>query len=164
MTWQDVEIDIADLKDSRRADRLEMAELRSRAQDIEACIWEIERHFAQRVPIAIEVIAIYETKSRMVHDAMDWVIHQGVKVEKNANNKRKWEVGHGGKSGKQQNKRRKVIRESTIGPSNKKGPAPSKMKELSDQLKELSDKGIYKTKFLILGSSGFVCQEEGWIL
>ncbi|GKB12617.1 putative reverse transcriptase domain-containing protein [Tanacetum coccineum] len=32
--------------------------------------------------------------------------------------------------------------------------APSEMKELSDQLQELSDK---------LGSSGFVCQEEGWI-
>ncbi|GJY64740.1 hypothetical protein Tco_0466200 [Tanacetum coccineum] len=32
--------------------------------------------------------------------------------------------------------------------------APSEMKELSDQLQELSDKG----------SSNFVCQEEGWIL
>ncbi|GKA59338.1 putative reverse transcriptase domain-containing protein [Tanacetum coccineum] len=33
--------------------------------------------------------------------------------------------------------------------------APSKMKELSEQLKELSDK---------LGSSSLVCQEEGWII
>nr|GEU60895.1 retrovirus-related Pol polyprotein from transposon TNT 1-94 [Tanacetum cinerariifolium] len=38
--------------------------------------------------------------------------------------------------------------------------APSEMKELLDQLQELSD----KTKFLTLGSSGFVCQEKGWIV
>ncbi|GKG07321.1 hypothetical protein Tco_0330290, partial [Tanacetum coccineum] len=42
--------------------------------------------------------------------------------------------------------------------------APSEMKELSDQLQELSDKGLYKTQFLTLGGSGLVCQEEGWII
>nr|GEY28906.1 putative reverse transcriptase domain-containing protein [Tanacetum cinerariifolium] len=42
--------------------------------------------------------------------------------------------------------------------------APSEMKELSDQLKELTDKGLYKTQFLTLWSSGLVCQEEGWII
>ncbi|GJS73961.1 putative reverse transcriptase domain-containing protein [Tanacetum coccineum] len=42
--------------------------------------------------------------------------------------------------------------------------ASSEMKELSDQLKELSDKRLYKTQFLTLGSSGLVCQEEGWII
>ncbi|GJR03211.1 putative reverse transcriptase domain-containing protein [Tanacetum coccineum] len=42
--------------------------------------------------------------------------------------------------------------------------APSKMKELSKQLKELSDKGLYKTQFLTLGSSNLVCQKEGWIV
>ncbi|GKA30680.1 hypothetical protein Tco_0716985 [Tanacetum coccineum] len=38
-------MDIADLRESRRADRLDMAELQSQAQDIEARLWEIERHF-----------------------------------------------------------------------------------------------------------------------
>nr|GEX07000.1 reverse transcriptase domain-containing protein [Tanacetum cinerariifolium] len=42
--------------------------------------------------------------------------------------------------------------------------APSEMKKLSDQLLELSDKGLHKAKFLTLGSSGLVCQEEGWII
>ncbi|GKE72382.1 putative reverse transcriptase domain-containing protein, partial [Tanacetum coccineum] len=42
--------------------------------------------------------------------------------------------------------------------------APSEMKELSDKLKELSDKRLYKTQFLTLGSFGLVCQEEGWVL
>ncbi|GKD06406.1 reverse transcriptase domain-containing protein, partial [Tanacetum coccineum] len=37
-------IDIRDLIKSRRTDRLEMAELQSRAQDIEASLWDIERH------------------------------------------------------------------------------------------------------------------------
>ncbi|GJU66369.1 hypothetical protein Tco_1252628 [Tanacetum coccineum] len=37
-------IDIRDLIESRRTDRLEMAELQSRAQDIEASFWDIERH------------------------------------------------------------------------------------------------------------------------
>ncbi|GJS09954.1 hypothetical protein Tco_0366750 [Tanacetum coccineum] len=38
--------------------------------------------------------------------------------------------------------------------------APSEMKELSEQLKELSDKGFIRPSFLTLGSSGLVCQEE----
>ncbi|GJR60873.1 putative reverse transcriptase domain-containing protein [Tanacetum coccineum] len=38
--------------------------------------------------------------------------------------------------------------------------APSEMKELFEQLKELSDKG-FKTQFLTLGSSGLVFQEAG---
>ncbi|GJW52513.1 putative reverse transcriptase domain-containing protein [Tanacetum coccineum] len=41
---------------------------------------------------------------------------------------------------------------------------PSEMKELSEQLQELSDKGLYKTQFLTLGSSGLVCQKEGRII
>ncbi|GJU66207.1 hypothetical protein Tco_1252466 [Tanacetum coccineum] len=57
----------------------------------------------------------------MVHDSMDRVVRQGAKVAKNANNKRKWEGDHGRSSSKQQNKRRKVIRAHTVGPSNKKG-------------------------------------------
>ncbi|GJX06249.1 hypothetical protein Tco_0194181 [Tanacetum coccineum] len=38
--------------------------------------------------------------------------------------------------------------------------APSEMKELSDQLKELSDKGLYKITVPHRGSSVFVCQEK----
>nr|GFC02399.1 DNA/RNA polymerases superfamily protein [Tanacetum cinerariifolium] len=41
--------------------------------------------------------------------------------------------------------------------------APSEMKELSDQLKELSDKGFIRPSSLPW-SSGLVCQEEGWII
>ncbi|GKA45053.1 hypothetical protein Tco_0737849 [Tanacetum coccineum] len=37
-------VDIRDLIESRRDDKLEMAELRSRAQDIEASFWDLERH------------------------------------------------------------------------------------------------------------------------
>nr|GEW18094.1 reverse transcriptase domain-containing protein [Tanacetum cinerariifolium] len=125
------QIDIAYLRESCRSDRLEMAELQSRAQDIKARLWEIKRHFgissteieqiiAQQVANAIEAIAIYEARSRMVHDSMDRIVCQGAKVAKNANNKRKWEGDHGESSNKQQNKRRKVISAHTAGPSNKK--------------------------------------------
>nr|GFA88886.1 hypothetical protein [Tanacetum cinerariifolium] len=42
--------------------------------------------------------------------------------------------------------------------------APSGMKDLSEQLKELPDKGIIRPSFLTMGSSSPVCQEEGWIV
>nr|GFC86376.1 hypothetical protein [Tanacetum cinerariifolium] len=38
------------------------------------------------------------------------------------------------------------------------------MKDLSEQLKELSDKGFIRPSFLALGSSSPVCQKEGWIV
>nr|GEW31853.1 putative reverse transcriptase domain-containing protein [Tanacetum cinerariifolium] len=38
------------------------------------------------------------------------------------------------------------------------------MKDLSEQLKELSDKGIIRPSFLTMRSSSPVCQEEGWIV
>ncbi|GJS08827.1 hypothetical protein Tco_0365623, partial [Tanacetum coccineum] len=41
---RDEMIDITDLLESHRVDRLEMAELRSRAHDIEVILLEIERH------------------------------------------------------------------------------------------------------------------------
>nr|GFC83065.1 putative reverse transcriptase domain-containing protein [Tanacetum cinerariifolium] len=43
--------------------------------------------------------------------------------------------------------------------------APSgNMKDLSEQLKELSDKGIIRPSFLTMGSSSPICQKEGWII
>ncbi|GKF30024.1 hypothetical protein Tco_0096366 [Tanacetum coccineum] len=42
--------------------------------------------------------------------------------------------------------------------------APSEMKELSDQLQELSNKGFIRPSSSPWGSSGLVCQEEGWII
>nr|GEV94611.1 putative reverse transcriptase domain-containing protein [Tanacetum cinerariifolium] len=42
--------------------------------------------------------------------------------------------------------------------------APSAMKDLSEQLKELSDKGFIRPSFLTMGSSSPVCQKEGWIV
>nr|GEX50605.1 hypothetical protein [Tanacetum cinerariifolium] len=80
---------------------------------------DIERLIDQPVVNAIEVIAIYETKSRMVHDSIDRVVCQGVKVTKDASNMRKWEGDHGGSSRKQQNKGHKAIRAHAVGPSNK---------------------------------------------
>ncbi|GKC89807.1 hypothetical protein Tco_1150456 [Tanacetum coccineum] len=52
---------------------------------------KIEQIVAQRVANAIEAIAIYGTKIRMTHDPMNQVIRQETMVEKNANNKRKFE-------------------------------------------------------------------------
>ncbi|GJX22325.1 putative reverse transcriptase domain-containing protein [Tanacetum coccineum] len=52
---------------------------------------EINQIVAQRVSDAIEAIAIYETKIRMTHDLMNQIIRQEIAVEKNTNNKRKFE-------------------------------------------------------------------------
>ncbi|GKB88024.1 reverse transcriptase domain-containing protein [Tanacetum coccineum] len=52
---------------------------------------EIDQIMAQRVTNAIEAIAIYETKIRITHDPMNQVIRQETTIEKNANNKRKFE-------------------------------------------------------------------------
>ncbi|GJS42196.1 putative reverse transcriptase domain-containing protein [Tanacetum coccineum] len=42
--------------------------------------------------------------------------------------------------------------------------APSKMKELSNQVQELSNKGFIRPSSSPWGSSNRVCQEEGWII
>ncbi|GKC02267.1 hypothetical protein Tco_0993877 [Tanacetum coccineum] len=52
---------------------------------------EIDHIMAQRVTDAIEAIAIYETKIRKTHDPRNQVIRQETTIEKNANNKRKFE-------------------------------------------------------------------------
>ncbi|GJZ66894.1 putative reverse transcriptase domain-containing protein [Tanacetum coccineum] len=52
---------------------------------------KINQIVAQRVSDAIEAIAIDETKMRMTHDSMNQIIRQEITVEKNANNKRKFE-------------------------------------------------------------------------
>ncbi|GJW38821.1 hypothetical protein Tco_0064666 [Tanacetum coccineum] len=116
-----------------------MAELRSRAHDIKASFWDLERHLeamatinqglsiakieqiiAQRVASAIETIDIYEIKTRVTRDLINQVERQEDKVTENASNKRKWEGDHGGNSSQQQNKGHKVIREHAVRPSNKK--------------------------------------------
>nr|GEW46905.1 reverse transcriptase domain-containing protein [Tanacetum cinerariifolium] len=51
---------------------------------------EIDQIVAQRVTDAIKAIAIYEA-IRMAHDSMNQVVRQGTTVEKNTNNKRKFE-------------------------------------------------------------------------
>ncbi|GJU96813.1 reverse transcriptase domain-containing protein [Tanacetum coccineum] len=82
---------------------------------------EIEQIVAQRVANAIKTIAIYEAKTRMDRDLMNWVVRQKDKVAKNASNNRKWESDHSGSFS--QNKGHKVIRAYTTEPSNKKGYA-----------------------------------------
>ncbi|GKA66759.1 reverse transcriptase domain-containing protein [Tanacetum coccineum] len=52
---------------------------------------KIDQIVAQRVTDAIEAIAIYEIKIRVTHDLMNQVIRQETIVERNANNKRKFE-------------------------------------------------------------------------
>nr|GFB69819.1 putative reverse transcriptase domain-containing protein [Tanacetum cinerariifolium] len=42
--------------------------------------------------------------------------------------------------------------------------APSGMKDLLEQLKDLSDKGIIRPSFLTMGSSSPICQKGGWII
>nr|GFC44601.1 reverse transcriptase domain-containing protein [Tanacetum cinerariifolium] len=42
--------------------------------------------------------------------------------------------------------------------------APSGMKDLSEQLKELSDKGVIRPSSSPWGSSSPICQKEGWIV
>nr|GEZ01588.1 hypothetical protein [Tanacetum cinerariifolium] len=51
---------------------------------------EIDQIIAQRVIDAIEAIVVYEA-IHMAHDSMNQVVRQGTTVEKNANNKRKFE-------------------------------------------------------------------------
>nr|GEU75141.1 hypothetical protein [Tanacetum cinerariifolium] len=41
--------------------------------------------------------------------------------------------------------------------------APFELEELLGQLKELLDKGFHLTKLITLGSTGVVCEKEGWI-
>ncbi|GKF01184.1 hypothetical protein Tco_0028107, partial [Tanacetum coccineum] len=112
-------MDVRDLIESHEAHWFEMAELRSRAQDIETSFWDLERHLetmtimnqglsitkikhiiTQRVASAIETIAIYETKTRVAHESMNQTKRQEDKMAKNASNKRKWEGDHGTKNTK----------------------------------------------------------------
>ncbi|GKC74982.1 hypothetical protein Tco_1125756, partial [Tanacetum coccineum] len=51
---------------------------------------EIDQIVAQRVSNTIKAITIYET-IRMTHDLINQVIRQETTIEKNANNKRKFE-------------------------------------------------------------------------
>nr|GFA16496.1 putative reverse transcriptase domain-containing protein [Tanacetum cinerariifolium] len=85
---------------------------------------EIERVVAQRMANAIEVIAIYETKTNLAHKSMSQTKLQEEKVAKNASNKRKWESNHNGNLN-QQNKGHKVSRAHTAWPINKKAYAGS---------------------------------------
>nr|GEY05802.1 putative reverse transcriptase domain-containing protein [Tanacetum cinerariifolium] len=94
---------------------------------------EIKRVVAQRVANAIEEIAIYEAKTNIALKSMSQTERQKEKVAENASTKRKWEEF-----------------QIDLVP----GAAPvartpyrlahSEMKELAEQLKELSDKGFIR--------------------
>nr|GFA00075.1 putative reverse transcriptase domain-containing protein [Tanacetum cinerariifolium] len=106
---------------------------------------EIERVVAQRVANAIEAIAIYETKTNLAHKSMSQTERQEEEVVENASNKRRWESNHNG-SLSQQNKGHKVPGATPVA----RAPyrlAPSGMKELSEQLKELFDKGFIRPSY-----------------
>nr|GEW22996.1 reverse transcriptase domain-containing protein [Tanacetum cinerariifolium] len=69
-----------------------------------------------------------EIKTRVARDSIDQVGHQGAKMVKNVNNKRKWESGYGENSSQQQNKQQKVMKAYTAGPTSRKsyaGKSPS---------------------------------------
>ncbi|GJS96692.1 hypothetical protein Tco_0803660 [Tanacetum coccineum] len=84
---------------------------------------EIDQIIAQRVADAIEAIVVYKAKICMAHDSMNQVVRQGTTVARNVNNNRKWKSDHGRNFGRQQNKKREVVRAHTTGPGNKKGYA-----------------------------------------
>nr|GFA10483.1 hypothetical protein [Tanacetum cinerariifolium] len=87
-------------------------------------VQEIEQVIAQRVANAIEVIAIYETKTNLAYKSMSQTERQEEEVAENASNKRKWGSNHNG-SLSQQNKGHKVPRAHTAWPINKKAHAGS---------------------------------------
>nr|GEX05343.1 putative reverse transcriptase domain-containing protein [Tanacetum cinerariifolium]GEX06132.1 putative reverse transcriptase domain-containing protein [Tanacetum cinerariifolium]GEX06766.1 putative reverse transcriptase domain-containing protein [Tanacetum cinerariifolium] len=120
---------------------------------------EIERVVAQRVANAIEAISIYETKTNMAHKSISQTKRQEDKVAKNACNKRKLGGNHNGSSS-QQNKGHKGLPSTQQtefqidlvpgAASVAQAPyrlTPSKMKKLSEQLQELSDKGFIRPSF-----------------
>ncbi|GJT55441.1 hypothetical protein Tco_0990495 [Tanacetum coccineum] len=72
------QIDIIDLIESCRVDRLKMVEL------WRFSLAEIKKIIAQRVASMIETIAIYETKTRMALDSRNQVKRQEDKVTENA--------------------------------------------------------------------------------
>ncbi|GKD65153.1 putative reverse transcriptase domain-containing protein [Tanacetum coccineum] len=86
---------------------------------------EIDQIMAQRVTDAIEAIAIYKTKIRMTHEPTNQVIRQETTIEKNANNKRKFENQPKDNQVPQQPpfKKLDVARAYTIGANGKKAYA-----------------------------------------
>ncbi|GJY67552.1 putative reverse transcriptase domain-containing protein [Tanacetum coccineum] len=129
---------------------------------------EIKRVVAQRVANAIEAIAIYETKTNMARKSISQTKQEKDKVVENASNKRKWEgkrdsfniisctktqiyllKGHHvylahvttketeDKSGEKRLEDVLIVRDFIK-------VFPEELSELSDQLKELSDKGFIK--------------------
>ncbi|GJR12417.1 putative reverse transcriptase domain-containing protein [Tanacetum coccineum] len=128
----------------------------------------VKRVVTQRVANEIEAIAIYKMKTNIACKSISQTERQEYKVAENASNKRKWEVILKDLPGLPLT--RQVEFQTDLIPG--AAPvahapyrlAPSEMKELSDQLQELSDKGLHKTQFLTLGSSSLICQEEGWII
>nr|GEW30836.1 retrotransposon protein, putative, Ty3-gypsy subclass [Tanacetum cinerariifolium] len=94
---------------------------------------EIDQVMVRRVTDAIDAIAIYEAKIRMTHDQMNHVIRQETTVEKNANNKRKFE-----------NQPKDNLPGAAPVVWAPYRLAPSEMKELAEQLNELSDKGFIR--------------------
>ncbi|GKD30128.1 reverse transcriptase domain-containing protein [Tanacetum coccineum] len=85
---------------------------------------KIKQVVAQLVANAIEVIAIYETKTNMVRKSISHTKREEDKVAENASNKRKWEGNHNGSSS-QQNKGHKVPRAHTTRSIGKKAYAGS---------------------------------------
>ncbi|GJX07841.1 hypothetical protein Tco_0195773 [Tanacetum coccineum] len=102
--------------------RIEMAELQSRAHDIEASFWDLERHLGPYIdilasfvasfglyPTKLEyysTIAIYEAKTCLARDLMNRIEQQKDNVANNASNKRKWEGDHGGSSSQNKGQRK----------------------------------------------------------
>nr|GEU77214.1 reverse transcriptase domain-containing protein [Tanacetum cinerariifolium] len=74
---------------------------------------------AQRVTNAIEAIVIYETKIYVARNSIVHAVHQGAKVSRNANEKRKRE-GDYRNNLEEQDKRQNVVRAYTIGPGERK--------------------------------------------
>ncbi|GJS50981.1 putative reverse transcriptase domain-containing protein [Tanacetum coccineum] len=106
---------------------------------------EIERVVAQRVANVIEAIA---TKTNIARKSMIQTERQEDKVAENASNKRKWEVFPEDLLGLPLTRQVKFQIDLVPGVASiARAPyrlAPSERKELSEQLKELSDKGFIR--------------------
>ncbi|GKA84340.1 putative reverse transcriptase domain-containing protein [Tanacetum coccineum] len=114
---------------------------------------EIERVVAQRVANAIEAIAIYETKTNMARKSMIQTVQQKDKVAENASNKRKWE---GLPLTRQVEFQIDLIPGAAPVARAPYRLAPSEMKELLEQLQELSDKGFIRPSSSPWGAPVFV--------
>ncbi|GJV79502.1 putative reverse transcriptase domain-containing protein [Tanacetum coccineum] len=117
---------------------------------------EIEQVVAQRVANVIEVIAIFETKTNMARKSMSQTKREEDKVAENASNKRKWEELSVLPPTRQVEFQIDLMHGVAPVARAPYRLAPSEMKELSEQLQELSDKDFIRPSSSPWGASALI--------